>query len=125
MNYYQEIIERLQEHNQSLAAYNDLELAHTLEDATTAIETLLAEREAEVWISTKKRTPKDDDDGLGFICMTSANGRSKGVMELNWEVAKVRGRIVRRWIWHGKICPWEVTHWRPLPTPPDQERTER
>lgn len=45
---YKELIEQLRKHHQSWAAYRDLELAHDLEDAITAIETLLAEREAAV-----------------------------------------------------------------------------
>lgn len=45
---YKELIEQLRKHHQSWAAYSDLELAHDLEDAITAIETLLAEREAAV-----------------------------------------------------------------------------
>lgn len=45
---YKELIKKLREQNQSLTAYNDLELAHCLEDAATAIETLLAERDAAV-----------------------------------------------------------------------------
>ena len=100
-----------------LAAYEDTGLE------PEEIETLLAEREA-AWISVKDRTPKDDDDGLEFICMTNATGRCNGVMSLNWAVAKIRGKIVRRWMWRGMICPWEVTHWKPLPTPPDRQQTE-
>lgn len=41
MNYYKDIITRLQNKMQSLDAYNDLELAHMLEDAVYAIETLM------------------------------------------------------------------------------------
>lgn len=45
---YKELIEQLRKHHQSWAAYSDLELAHALEDAITAIETLLEERDAAV-----------------------------------------------------------------------------
>lgn len=45
---YKELIEKLRKHHQSMDAYNDLELAHTLEEAVAAIETMLAEREAAV-----------------------------------------------------------------------------
>lgn len=41
-------IEMLKEKGQSLAAYNDPELAHFCEDAIDAIETLLIERDAAV-----------------------------------------------------------------------------
>ena len=45
---YKELIEQLRKHHQAWAAYSDLELAHDLEDAITAIETLLDERDAAV-----------------------------------------------------------------------------
>lgn len=74
------------------------------------------------WISVKSEIPKDEDKGMEFICMTSATGRSKGVMALKWEVTKVRGKLVRRWIWSDRICPWEVTHWMKMPAPPKGEK---
>lgn len=43
---YKELLNRLHEHSQSLAAYNDQSLSYTLEDAVSAIETILAERDA-------------------------------------------------------------------------------
>lgn len=42
----EKLIERMNNHLQSLAAYSDPELAHTLEDAATAITDLLARTEA-------------------------------------------------------------------------------
>ena len=39
----EKLIERMNNHLQSLAAYSDPELAHTLEDAATALSTLQAE----------------------------------------------------------------------------------
>ena len=41
----EKLIERLNNHLQSLVAYSDPELAHTLEDAATALSTLQAENE--------------------------------------------------------------------------------
>ena len=42
----EKLIERMNNHLQSLAAYSDPELAHTLEDAATALSTLQAENES-------------------------------------------------------------------------------
>lgn len=42
---YEKLIERLNNHLQSLAAYSDPELAHTLEDAATFLSTLQSEAE--------------------------------------------------------------------------------
>ena len=41
----EKLIERMNNHLQSLAAYSDPELAHTLEDAATALSTLQNENE--------------------------------------------------------------------------------
>ena len=41
----EKLIERMNNHLQSLAAYSDPELAHTLEDAATVLSTLQAENE--------------------------------------------------------------------------------
>ena len=45
MMYIEKLIERMNNHLQSLAAYSDPELAHTLEEAATALSTLQAENE--------------------------------------------------------------------------------
>lgn len=42
---YEKLIERLNNHLQSLTAYSDPELAHTLEDAATLLSTLQSEAE--------------------------------------------------------------------------------
>lgn len=42
---YKELLQRLFEHSQSLAAYNDQSLSYALEDAIAAINTLVAERD--------------------------------------------------------------------------------
>ena len=45
MMYIEKLIERMNNHLQSLAAYSDPELAHTLEEAATDLSTLQAENE--------------------------------------------------------------------------------
>lgn len=72
------------------------------------------------WIDVNEMLPTDEDNGREFICMTSAGGRCEGVIALKWEVATVRGKIVRRWMWFGRICPWAVTHWMNMPKPPQK-----
>ena len=49
------------------------------------------------WISVEDEIPSDDDDGLEFFCMTNATGKGGGVLPLEWEVATIRGKTVRRW----------------------------
>ena len=73
------------------------------------------------WISVEDEIPSDDDDGLEFFCMTNATGKGGGVLPLEWEVATIRGKTVRKWRWLNRISPWTVTHWMKRPAPPKKE----
>lgn len=73
------------------------------------------------WISVEDEIPSDDDDGLEFFCMTNATGKGGGVLPLEWEVATIRGKTVRRWRRLNRISPWTVTHWMKRPAPPTEE----
>lgn len=73
------------------------------------------------WVSVEDEIPSDDDDGLEFFCMTNATGKGGGVLPLEWEVATIRGKTVRRWKWLNRISPWTVTHWMKRPAPPAKE----
>ena len=75
------------------------------------------------WVSVEDEIPSDDDDGLEFFCMTNATGKGGGVLPLEWEVATIRGKTVRRWRWLNRISPWTVTHWMKRPAPPEKENS--
>ena len=75
------------------------------------------------WISVEDEIPSDDDNGLEFFCMTNATGKGGGVLPLEWEVATIRGKTVRRWRWLNRISPWMVTHWMKRPAPPEKENS--
>lgn len=75
------------------------------------------------WISVEDEIPSDDDDGLEFFCMTNATGKGGGVLPLEWGVATIRGKTVRRWRWLNRISPWTVTHWMKRPAPPEKENS--
>lgn len=75
------------------------------------------------WISVEDEIPSDDDDGLEFFCMTNATGKGGGVLPLEWEVATIRGKTVRRWRRLNRISPWTVTHWMKRPAPPEKENS--
>lgn len=58
---YKELIERLRDlGNYAQIVYNDFEIEDCMLAAATAIETLLAEREAAGWISVEDSLPEDD-----------------------------------------------------------------
>lgn len=75
------------------------------------------------WVSVEDEIPSDNDDGLEFFCMTNATGKGGGVLPLEWEVATIRGKTVRRWRWLNRISPWTVTHWMKRPAPPEKENS--
>ena len=76
------------------------------------------ERPRGEWISVEDRLPEEDGT---YITMTNATGKSRGVIPMEYRTSSIRGKIVRRWMWHDRISPWGVTHWMPLPEPPGGE----
>lgn len=93
-------------------------IASTLKRYITRQPTFIRQSE---WISVEDALPPDSADGLSFICMTDIPGRFGGVTPLEWQVACIRGKTVRRWRWMDRICPWRVSHWMLLPKPPERE----
>lgn len=107
---YKELIEQLRKHHQSWAAYSDLELAHDLEDAITAIETLLAERETAGWISVEERLPEAKQRVLTY---SPVDGIAMGA-----HMGDGRWLVISSY-------PDTPTHWMPLPTPPDRQKEDK
>ena len=70
------------------------------------------------WISVEDRLPEKDGS---YVTATNATGETKGVMVQNYKTACVRGKELRRWVWHDRLSPWRITHWMPLPQPPREE----
>ena len=71
------------------------------------------------WVPVCEKLPDDSASGLNFMVMTSATGHSNGVLSMEYEVAIIRNKTVRRWKWYGgRLSPWKVTHWMPRPEPP-------
>ena len=67
----EKLIERLNNHLQSLVAYSDPELAHTLEDAATALSTLQAEN-AKLLAELEKVKAELEEERTDFIdCVCS------------------------------------------------------
>ena len=69
------------------------------------------------WIKVEDALP--EDDGY-YITMTNATGKCRGVLPLKWVTTTVRGKVVRRWVYWGRISPWKVTHWMKMPEPPKE-----
>lgn len=74
------------------------------------------------WVSVDDRLPEIPEGGYGVMCNVMVdNCSSTKVMSLSYEKNTVRGKTVCRWKWFGRISPWNVTHWKPLPEPPKGE----
>lgn len=90
--------------------------AGTVQFVLSHTTTITLERPKGEWISTDERLP--EEDGC-YITMTNATGKSNGVMAMDYRTATARGEKLRRWVWHDRLSPWRVTHWMPLPEPPN------
>ena len=73
------------------------------------------------WVDVNKRLPDEEGE---YITMTNATGKNKGVIAQRFCIDIVKGEKVKRWKWYGKISPWKVTHWMPLPEPPKEREGE-
>lgn len=57
------------------------------------------------------------DKGRYIVC--TSNGVVTEML-YNWNMhAKTEKGRSPRWEWNGKISPWTVTHYMPLPSPPE------
>ena len=74
------------------------------------------------WVSVEERLPELPDASWCsrsvIVCDNDSN-----VAPLLWARAQVRGKTVERWRYHwGRIYDGpEITHWMPLPEPPEKE----
>ena len=92
------------------------QVADALDLAITALQAY------QPWISVEDRLPEIPEGRYGVMCNVMVdNCSSTKVMSLLYEKDTVRGKTVCRWKWYGKISPWNVTHWKPLPEPPKGE----
>ena len=102
---------------------NDTQGADIISDVILQLDDMPTLTQPNEWISVEDEIPSDDDNGLEFFCMTNATGKGGGVLPLEWEVATIRGKTVRRWRWLNRISPWMVTHWMKRPAPPEKENS--
>lgn len=75
------------------------------------------------WIPCSERMP-DLRDGE-WACRTVIVCVRGHAFPLNYEREKVRGKTVERWKWTWNRIyekPDSITHWMPLPEPPEEER---
>ncbi len=68
------------------------------------------------WVKTSEQLPpRPEYHRSGHYLATVDNGQ---VVAVDWVLVRRKsGAEFQRWEWHGKICPWEVIAWMPLPKP--------
>lgn len=114
---YKELIETLRGHK--FNRDSDLDCTpfecgafHLCEEAADALETLLAEREADGWVSVEDdRKPGIYQDCLCYVVIPASGGQ----YICGYRVLNHCGS--GEWSCEGMI----VTHWKPLPAPPENE----
>lgn len=125
---YRELIERLRK-VRFLFADDGIKVEHLCEEAATAIETLLAEREAAEWISVEDKLPENDprvkkhieSTKFGFLTVLVYNGVVKQTNRFYCEEQSCGLPKTNGWEWASS----GVTHWMPLPKPLTTEQPER
>lgn len=92
--------------------YTGCDTPDTLADAVLAARARIAELEAERrWISVKERLPDDEMSQMYLvICENSAIRQA-----IFWPEKRKR-----YWTWKGERFQSDITHWQPLPPPPQE-----
>jgi len=109
--------ERLQERAESRCGRTHYEGFRCLIcDATEMARELLERREADRWIPVSERLPEDRKPVLVF---TVGLSKPDGIRMASFNKDQPLSMF-----WHGQIAGYGkgVTHWRPLPAPPDAKR---
>ena len=75
------------------------------------------------WISVKERLPEIDMESAVYercvnVIAATRMGRVIYVSYISNGYAKTQKGREPRFEWMGKICPFDITHWMPLPEPP-------
>lgn len=74
------------------------------------------------WISVVDELPKLGAYGTVVIGCSIIDGRNTFVDSVTYTANKYaateKGRAPR-FEWMGRVCPWSITHWMPLPQPPE------
>ena len=107
---YDELIVRLRDLAVELRKAED---ALLVRDAADAIEEL-ADTNVGKWIPVTERLPEIEEDVLIAATVHTKKGDVRAV---TGDFINTAGQ------WNGASCSWryEVTHWMPLPTPPQEE----
>ncbi len=109
-----------------LSSWAECKYKPTHDAACLAIAALRAQEEAEKndplmseWISVKERLPELPAGKWSSKMVLACNAKNH-VSPMFYERAYVRGKSVERWKFYwDRIADVQVTHWMPLPEPPE------
>ncbi len=98
----------------------DKTLKRGIVGATRKALSIVSEVEAEYgngWITD--RVPSKEECGRygreWFLATLNANATT--TLPMQYEYTTVRGKEVSRWLAYGRVSPWDVLAWMPLPSP--------
>lgn len=70
------------------------------------------------WIKCSERMPELNEGRFSMRVLLTVID-CKNVMPMKYVRTEVRGKSVERWEWFtGNVCRDNITHWMPLPEPP-------
>ena len=74
------------------------------------------------WISVKERLPEIPKNvpsySAHFKVLVAWGPADGNVASMHYERDNVRGKEIERFKYNGRLSPWLITHWMPLPEPP-------
>lgn len=120
-NKYADLVERLKDYagfNPETDYFNMFDVIADCADAADAIESLSAELEKKEnggWIIGRTPTKEECGEYGGNVFLTTVRTNSLKTVPMSFCYEEVRGKEVGRWKWHGRLAPWEVIAWKPLP----------
>lgn len=69
------------------------------------------------WIPTSEQLPELNNYWPDAINVIGFWG-NKSVAEVTFCREYVRGKMLERWKFQGRICQFKITHWQYMPNPP-------
>ena len=119
-NKYADLVELLNQlkYDPEIDCYSEMnEVCAKAADAIEFLSAELEKKENGGWIIG--RTPTKEECGKygGTVFLTTVCANSLKTIPMSFCYDVVRGKEMGRWKWYGRLAPWEVIAWKPLPEP--------
>lgn len=75
-------------------------------------------------LCSNKMPPEPAKRGDRIKYLVTVNANKPTTLFMEYVKTTVRGKIVCRWEWNGRISPWEVIAWTEMPSPFTSDQNE-